>query len=66
MQGVSPGGVRDIRTLPDSFPQWEEEQPAKTEWLGVVDHQYMQDKVGRGGYVRMLKGELKGNVTRGE
>ena len=32
IQGVPPGGVRYVGTLPDSFPQWEEEQPTLNDW----------------------------------
>ena len=48
MVGVPPGGFRDVGILPNSFA-WVGGGTAKTEWLGVMDHQHMQDKVGRGG-----------------
>ena len=48
MQGVPPGEARRIESLLDSFFMVGG-GTAKTEWLGVVDHQHMQDKVGRGG-----------------
>ena len=45
-QGVPQGGVGDIGTLSDSFPQLVEEQLKLNGW-GVMDH-HMQDKGGRG------------------
>ena len=60
MRMVPTGGVEYVGTLHDSFSTLGG-GTAKSEWLGVMDHQHTQDTVGRlGSNVE----EMKRNGTR--
>ena len=48
MRGVPPGVVGDVGTLPDSCFHGGRRN-SKTCMVGVMNHQHIQDKVGRGG-----------------